>query len=464
MALLSALPFLFAVHPQQADYPSHLARYHVMMERAGSPFLSQYYDFQWAWTGNLGVDMLMWPLGALLGVERAAWLIALLLPVLTGLAILSVEWVLRRRIGAGSFLALALVWSPAMLMGFSNFSLALVLALFAFAAWVKLEGRGWRAALFVPVGLAVFLCHSAGWGVLGVLLFGYEWHRRKSVASLLAPWPLFLPFAAIVLQPGVGSSLDYGTGVGAYKFAIWLKALADRWPALDMLSVLALLGVIGIALQRRWIDGRLGWAALIVGVLTLVMPRHFGGGDFADLRLVPVALMLGCMAIDAKLPRWVLWLAPALFLLRLGVTSLGWQEDSQRLERDLAALEFMPEGARVAGASAYFTGRWGPDSTEHAPSYATVHRDALVNTHFSLPGVHMLSVKGAGPEFADPSQRVAVLPGEAVDLSSHPPAAQADYLWYFGANPVAKLPDGAEVLYRSPTSLLARLAKRPPAR
>jgi hypothetical protein len=72
MALLSALPFLFAVHHQQVDYPSHLARYHVMLERADSPFLSQYYDFQWAWIGNLGVDMLMLPFGTLLGVERAA--------------------------------------------------------------------------------------------------------------------------------------------------------------------------------------------------------------------------------------------------------------------------------------------------------------------------------------------------------------------------------------------------------
>ena len=459
MVLLSVLPFLFAVHPQQSDYPSHLARYHVMLDRGQSEFLSRYYEFEWIWSGNLGVDILIWPLGALLGVERAAWLVAVLLPPLTGLAIVSVEWVLRRRIGVGTLLALATIWSPAMLMGFSNFVLSVALALFAFAGWVKLEGWRWRAALFVPAGIAVWLCHSAGWGVLGVLVFGYEWSRNRGLAAFLAPWPLFLPFLVIAAQPGIGGSFDYGGGVPAYKFATWLKALAGHHPQLDIASVVLLLVAILIALRMRAVDARLGWAALILAMLTVAMPRHFGGGDFADLRLVPVALMLGCMAIDARVPRWLLWLAPALFLLRLAVTSVSWQDESQRLEQALAALDNVPQGARIAGATSYFTGRWGADAFAHAPSYATVYRDARVNTHFAVPGVHMLRVRGeGGAYFADPSQRIAAAPGEPVDLSRHPPAARADYLWYFGANPVARLPSGAVVLHRSQGSLLARLA------
>jgi len=458
LALLSALPFLFAVHPQQGDYPSHLARYHVMLHRQESAFLTRYYDFHWMWTGNLGVDILMWPLGTLLGAERAAWLIAFLLPPMTGFAIISVEWVLRRRVGVGSLLAFALIWSPTMLMGFSNFSLSVALALFAFALWVKLQEWKWRPALFVPIGLVVWLCHSAGWGVLGVMVFGYEWHRTKGLAAFLAPWPLFFPAIAIASEPGIGGSLQYGESVFTYKFAIWLKAMADHNPQFDMVSALLLVLVIGVALHARKLDGRLGWAALIVAILTIAMPRHFGGGDFADRRLIPIALMLGCLAINARVPRWALWLAPALFLLRLGVTTAAWKDESDRLEQALVALEQVPEGARVAGAWVYFVGNWGPDAFAHAPSYATVYRDALVNTHFAVPGVHMLQVREGGAGFADPSQRIAARPGEPVDLSNHPPAAQADYLWYFGENPVSKLPQGAVVLYRSPGSLLARLA------
>lgn len=457
--LLLVLPFLFAVHPQQADYPSHLARYHIMLDRGQSAFLARYYDFEWVWSGNLGVDLLMWPLGRLLGVDQAAWLIAAALPLLVGLAILVVEWTLRQRIGIGALLALTTVWSPAMLMGLANFTLSIALALFAFAGWVRLNGWRWRAALFVPLGVIVFLCHSAGWGVLGVLVFGHEWSRRKKLASLVAPWPLFLPFALLAAAPGVAGSFHYGKDVASYKTGIWVKALADRVPVLDMLSVGVLVGGIALALMRRRIDGRLSWAALILALLALAMPRHFGGGDLADLRLVPVALMLGCLAIDARVARRVLWLACVLLLVRLGVTTMSWKADSERLEAALDALDHVPQGARVAAAVAYDRGRWSSDAFAHAPSYATVYRDALVNTHFALKGVHMLRVREGGENFSDPSQQVAARPGESIDLSCHPPAKGADFLWYFGDNPVARLPRGAELIHHSPGSMLVRLAK-----
>lgn len=459
LAALAALPFLFAVHPQQADYAAHLARYHIMLHRADSPDLARFYQFDWALTGNLGVDLLMVPLGLVLGVERAAWLIALLLPVVTGLAIVCVEWTLRRRIGPGALLALALIWSPAMLMGFANFSLALALALFAFALWVRLAQWRGRALLFIAVGLVVWLCHSAGWGVLGLLVFGHEWHQRKSMAAVLAVWPLCFPLAAFALTATGAGSLNYGASVSAYKLSIWLKALAAYHYALDVASVILLVSILILALRTGRLDGRLAWAALFVALLSLALPRHFGGGDLADLRLVPVALMLGCLAIDVRVPRWVLYLAPLLFLVRLAVTAAAWHEESARLERALAAIEHIPQGARVAGAVALFPGRWGADPLAHAPSYATVYRDALVNSHFAIPGVHMLSLRQGGSGFTDPSQGVLARPGEPVDLSRFAPAAQADYLWYIGANPVTHLPAGARVVYRSPGSLLLRLER-----
>ena len=62
------------------------------------------------------------------------------IPVLTGLGLIAVEWTLRRRIGVGALLAFATIWSPMFGMGLLNFGLALALALFAFALWVRLEG------------------------------------------------------------------------------------------------------------------------------------------------------------------------------------------------------------------------------------------------------------------------------------------------------------------------------------
>ncbi|MEZ5891505.1 MAG: hypothetical protein R3D52_15420 [Xanthobacteraceae bacterium] len=463
LALLSCLPFLVANKPQQGDWPSHLARYHVMLERDGNAFLEKYYGFEWIWTGNLGVDMLMVPLGRLMGVEPAAWLIYFLLPPLTGLAILSVEWALRGRIGVGSLLAMTFIWSPSMLMGFANYSLAVALALFAFAAWVKLEGKRWRAPLFIALGWIVWLSHSAGWGALGVMVFGYEWHRQKSWRSFLAPWPLFFPFLAMVGAPGIEGSFNYGGDALTYKLAIWLKALSDQSMYLDMLSLLLVVMLIGFAVHAGKLDGRIGWAALLIAVLTIAVPRHLGGGDYADRRLIPIALMLGCLAINRRATGYLLILAPLLFLGRLGVTTATWHKESAQLDRALVALEHIPEGARVAGAWSYFVGRWGPDAFAHAPSYSTIYRDALVNTHFALEGVHMLTIRGTDAPFSDPTQRVHTDLGEAVDLSDFAPAKEADYLWYFGDEPVSALPPGAKVLHRSDKSLLAKLDSAPPA-
>ncbi len=459
LAIASALPFLVAAYPQMSDYPSHLARYYVMLDGGMNPFLARYYDFDWRWTGNLGVDLLIWPMSFLFGLERAGWLIGLILPPLTGLGVMSVEWALRRRVGVGSLLAFALIWSPAMGMGFYNFCLALALALFAFALWVRLENWRWRWLVFLPLGIVVWLCHLAGWGVLGLLVFGYEWHRRKGFGAFLAPWPLMLPFVPILLEGEAQGALSYGAHVLRYKIFIWVQALRVQSLHADLGGLGLIVLILLIAACFRKIDGRLGWAALLLLIGTIAVPRHLGGGDYADYRLIAVALMIGCLAIDWRVPRWVLWLAPALFLARLVPTAIAWHADSRALAQDLKALDFLPQGARVAGA-VVTDDVWPLNPFSHAPSYATLRRDALVNSHFAVPGVHMLRLKQGGEDFVDPSQRIMHRRGTPIDLAAFEPAKHADYLWYFGRERPTTMPPGAKVLFRARTSFLARLANR----
>jgi hypothetical protein len=464
LALLSCLPVLLAERPQMTDYPSHLARYYIMLHGEESAWLQRYYRFEWRWSGNLGVDLLMFPLARLFGLELAGKLVAAAIPPLTGLAMIAVEWTLRRRIGVGTMLALMTVWSPVMVIGLLNFALAFALALLAFALWVRLEGWRWRSALFLPLGLIVWLCHLAGWGVLGVLVFGYEWHRRRGPGAFLAPWPLFLPGLPMVLAGGPAGIGLYGANVLNYKLTIWFMALRDRIWWLDIDSV-ALIGVACLAaLVFRRFDGRLGWAALFFVVLSLALPRHLGGGDYSDYRLVAVALTAGCLAIDWAPPRLLLWLAALPFLARLAVTASAWHAESREVEAMLKALDTVPKGAHIAAAVAMDTADWATDTFQHVPSYATIRNDALVNTHFAEPGVHMLQLRAGGPRFQDPSQRILRVPGKPIDLSAFPPAQGAQYLWYIGRQPPSRLPSGAVVVHRTPRSLMARLAKASPAR
>ncbi len=460
LALLSCLPVMLVAQPQMTDYPSHLARYHVMLDQGASAWLRAYYSFTWRWSGNLGADLLIAPLAKLVGLEPAARLIAGIIPPLTGLAMIAVEWTLRRRIGVGTMLAFATIWSPALVIGFLNFSLSFALALLAFALWVRLADWKWRWLVFVPIGWLVWLCHLAGWGVLGVLVFGYEWHRRRSIRSVLAPWPLVFP-AMTILAGQVGSSgpLPWGANVLHFKKLIWTMALRDRDWRLDSASLWLILAAIAIAALTRRFDGRLGWAALIFAVLSLILPRHLGGGDYTDYRLIAAALSAGCMAIDWVPPRAILWAAPMLYLVRLGVTTIAWQAESRDTEAMLHALDRVPQGARIAAAVVTDTASWKTDTFQHVPSYGTVRRDALVNTHFAEPGVHMLQMLAGGQRFQDPSQRILLPPGKRPDLSHFMPAAQADYLWYIGHVPPARLPAGAVILHATRRSMMVRLAK-----
>ena len=469
LALLSCLPVLVAARPQMTDFPSHLARYHVMLDGGASEWLQRYYGFTWRWSGNLGADLLIWPLAKLFGLEGAARLIAGIIPPLTGLSMIAVEWTLRRRIGVGTMLAFATIWSPALVIGFLNFSMAFAFALLAFALWVKLENWRWRWLVMIPAAWLVWLCHLAGWGVLGVLVFGYEWHRQRSLKAVFAPWPLVFP--GLTLLVGAGGPLGLlanAENVARFKQLIWRMALRDRDWTLDSYSLGVLLAAFALAaVLRRW-DGRLAWAAVAFAALSLVLPRHLGGGDYTDYRLIAVALSAGCLAIDWAPPRVILWCSALLFVVRLGVTANAWAVESRDVEAMLHALDHVPQGAHIAAAVATDTGAWKTDTFQHVPSYATVRRDALVNSHFAEPGVHMLQMRargfGGGPGFQDPSQRILLPPGARPDLSQFSPARGADYLWYIGHVPPSHLPPGAVIVHRTSRSIMARLAKVPAGR
>ena len=297
--------------------------------------------------------------------------------------------------------------------------------------------------------------------MLGLLVFGYEWQRSKNWRAFLAPWPLTAPILPMLFGAGTKGLFSYGAHVLIYKQAIWLKAMRDQSEQLDKLSLAVVVLALLIVLLRKRFDGRLGWAALLVLLGSLAMPRQIVGGDYADYRLISTGLLVACLAIDWPLPRWALYLAPVLFLGRLAVTTEGWREGSRETAALLGALDQVPQGARIASAVASDQSRWRFNTFEHIGGYAVVRRDALVNSNFAVPRIHMLTMRDGGHNFFDASQRIKFRPGDVIDLAHYSPARQADYLWYVGPPEPNRLPSGAVVIWRSSHSLLARLAKAP---
>ena len=464
LALLTLLPVIVAVHPQMVDYPAHLARYQVMLHRADSPFLQQYYGFNWKWSGNLGADLLVIPLAKWMSLEAAGKLIVYITVLLNALGVLAVEWALRRRIGIGAVLGLLFVWSPAMLLGFLNFGLSLAAALFAFALWVLLDGKKWRAPLFMPIGLVVWLCHVSGWGTLGVMVFGYEWHKDKSWRAFVAPWPLMLPFVmlaalSIAGEQGGKELYSYGKVPGTYKWAIWKQAMRDTWRWLDYSSLIGIGAVLLGSLGLGRMDGRLGWAAIAMLALSLVLPRHIFGGDYVDARMIYTGLMVGCLSLSWRAPRLVVLLAAALFLGRLTLTTQTWQTESQRTERLLARIDAMPQGAKIASLVETRIGRWPINPQEHIAGYAVVRKDALVNVNFALPLIHMLTINEGGKYFRDPYHRLLWRKGRKTDMTHYDPARNADWFWYVGSEQLDALPKKAKVIDQTDEDLLAQMPR-----
>ena len=136
------------------------------------------------------------------GLELAVKLIVLTIPPLTAVGLLWIAREVHGRIPATALFALPLAYSYPFQFGFVNFALSMALALNAFALWLRLARLGrlrLRAVLFVPIGFLLWLCHTFGWGVLGVLAFSAELirehDRRKGLVLAVDPCRPPLPAA-----------------------------------------------------------------------------------------------------------------------------------------------------------------------------------------------------------------------------------------------------------------------------
>jgi hypothetical protein len=459
LVLAATVPVLLTDVPPLTDLPSHMGRYRVQLGIDSSPWLHRYFGFEWGLIGNLGVDLLIIPMAKLFGLELGVKLIVAAIPALTVAGLLLVAREVHGRIPSTAFFVLPVAYSFPFQFGFVNFALSVALALLAFALWVRLgraDRDNLRALLFIPLSCLIWVCHTFGWGLLGVLAFAAETAAHRARGASLPMSAVRGAFGCLPLTPPVLLMLLWRSGTVSGRTLDWfnwpvklgyvLQALRERWIIWDMAGValLVLLPFIAPGPFRHRFDRTLGLAAFCLAAVYILLPRILFGSAYADMRLAPFMLAAAVLSIRAIHPdrmRMAQWIAAAgilFFATRLAVTAAAFVQLDRGYDRQLAAVEHIAPGSRVLiQANIPCQGQWNAARLDHLGSMAIVRRDAFTNDQFAMAGAQLLKIRyrGGSPWINDPSQMVrprhcdANVESDLGGTLSAFPRHAFDYLW-----------------------------------
>jgi hypothetical protein len=494
MALIAIIPLLRPEIPPLVDLPGHMGRYRVQLSLDQAPWLSTWYNFTWQLIGNLGIDLLVIPMAKLFGLELAVKLIVMTIPVLTVTGFLWIAREVHGRVPPTALFALPLAYSYPFQFGFVNFALSMALALNLFALWLRLARLGHfrlRAALFVPLSCALWVCHTFGWGVLGVLAFSAEMIRRhdartdRGPVSWIKAWalagldcvPLALPLLMMVIWRSGdhvgGETGDWFNWTAKYH---WVEmVLRDRWWMLDLasLGVIAVVLLLGLFARGLEYSRNLTLSALFLAAVFVLLPRIVFGSAYADMRLAPFAIGVAVIAIRPR--RHLSWrggtllaaLGLAFFLVRIAAGTASYAMFANDYDRELKALDHVPQGARLITFVGMQCGNpWVMTRLEHFPALALERKLAYANDQWSMAGGQLLTAKYL------PALRFAHDPSQIVTSKQCPrewwrpitkamarfPRKAFDYVWL--VRPPAydpKFNQGLVEIWRDGTSVLFRI-------
>ena len=488
-ALFAIVPLLRPEIPPLVDLPGHLGRYRVQLEIGRAPWLGEWYNFSWQLIGNLGIDILIIPLARIFGLELAVKLIVLTIPAMTVTGLLWISREVHGRIPATALFALPIAYSYPFHFGFINFALAMGIALNAFALWLRLARLGkfrLRAVIFVPLSCVLWLCHTFGWGVLGVLAFSAEMVRQHDaghrwlnawVRAGLGCLPLALPMVLMVLwRSGHHVGGITGDWFDWRAKAMWLTmVLKDRWELFDIASAAILCLILFKGFRDPTIEysRNLALSALFLLVVFILLPRIVFGSAYADMRLAP--FMIG-IAVIALRPRHgvsirhaavLAVMGLAFFLVRIGATTVSFWMYDAAYDRELKALDHVPIGAKVVS----FVGSecrppWFMTRLEHLPAIGLVRRLAYTNDQWSMAGAQLLTTRYApARNFAHDASQIVTAKycrGEwwrSISLSmARFPRDAFDYVWLIRVPPYdPALNAGLVEVWRDGNSALFRV-------
>jgi hypothetical protein len=419
LALASTIPFFFAEIPPLTDLPNHIARYYIFLNLDHSPFLQNYYLVQWYLIGNLGTDVVVRTIGPILGAELATRVAVGIIPALTIAGIYSVSRALNGQVAPSALIAAPFAYNWPLITGFVNFSLSAAMALLVLAFWIQMRARSFivRLLIFAPLGFATWVAHVAGWGLLGLGVFGFEVARAYqlrglSLRSLLGSALATFPFALMILFTlywRTGTSIAVGVSAADNVFLDKVISLASLfreeyifWDAASTLIFITLVIAAYYVGGKRVVVGGLVIAALYSLAFILCPTTLFNSG-FADRRLLPYAAIFASLSLgiaehyltDEKRRR-VLSLfaivAIVFFAARIVITTIIWERSDREFNAHLTLLKNIPRHSRVFSLMVESCKKqWSRvGRPDHLPQLAIVRRDSVINGLFQNSGLNQV--------------------------------------------------------------------------
>lgn len=442
---IAAAPVFSTVLPPLFDYPNHLARMAVLA--AGG---SRFYAVHWAALPNLAEDLIVPLLARAMPLALAAKLF-----VMASFALSAGGALWLNRVATGGWrgwplLAFLFLYTRTFLWGFLNYLFGVGCALCGTALWLALERRPpWlRIAASTAAAFVCFFSHLAAFGVYAIAIMGVElppgldelharrWRafaRRVAIATpqLVLPAAVFL---ALSPHPP-GNGIAYG--------AIWRKAdllftVFDNYNRpFDIVCFAAFLGLIlALAATRRLgLDRRLAAALALLAAAYLMLPSRLFSGAGLDHRLPAAGFLL---LVAASAPRFasrrralaIGAAALTLWSARMAAIERVWRDADPVYRTDLAGLDALPRGTRLAVAFPASAVNSTAVPLVHFATLAVARRGAFVPTLFALPGqqpVALRSPYAALAAAAPPALLWAGLVGEEPEARAAARQALAGY-------------------------------------
>ena len=426
--------------PPILDFPNHFARIFLISGGIDQPFFRSAYALDWSRARtNIGIDLLAYWMGPMIGPEllaRSLLFLAIILPPLGAIALN------RRLFGGGhpsQIAILFLAWSTTLVSGFINFQIGLGLALLFAVVDLRIGQHRlllinlWRiAACFI-----LTLDHIFAAGFYLVLSAGLELpaHFRdfadrqvlmaKAARIALAGITGLAPIAALVLNakglPGDEKGIGLSWNSPLSTLSNFLSAISSYFTLTDVILFVPILIIIVEARSRRQMRFHAGLliAAAFLLILSIVAPRHAMGTGWISWRFPIMALLTAAAAIcpfpnvgEGIRRRLVIASVSTVFLRTALVACIWWQgsQDAGAVQSVLAAL---PPGSKVLPiahfpahrsgwqhASRYFF--QGENTIRHLPALATLDAGAFIPTLFTAIGKQPLQVIGEFQSIAVP--------------------------------------------------------------